>query len=237
MSGGQATASAWSAWLDRLENARTSEKNLSTKIRSGNVANLGTSVFALQQSVSRLRREFDSMTSGSTTNAVATPQELRRREDLLRDLETQTRSLLAAYNNRAQGTKGLVKIFSPINSCTIDDDAHTWNRSSTLESGAQMLRAGIHTDILLDQDDQLSLIGQGVSNLKQYSLSVKNETDLHVRLLDDINVDVDRATTGLEAEGDRAQILAKKSSNFRLYLAIVVLTAILVFELIIGGSK
>ncbi|RHZ34330.1 hypothetical protein DYB26_012108, partial [Aphanomyces astaci] len=97
--------------------------------------------------------------------------------------------------------------------------------------------AGIHTDILLDQDDQLSLIGQGVSNLKQYSLSVKNETDLHVRLLDDINVDVDRATTGLEAEGDRAQILAKKSSNFRLYLAIVVLTAILVFELIIGGSK
>ncbi|RHY07965.1 hypothetical protein DYB30_011843 [Aphanomyces astaci] len=190
MSGGQATASAWSAWLDRLENARTSEKNLSTKIRSGNVANLGTSVFALQQSVSRLRREFDSMTSGSTTNAVATPQELRRREDLLRDLETQTRSLLAAYNNRAQ-----------------------------------------------DQDDQLSLIGQGVSNLKQYSLSVKNETDLHVRLLDDINVDVDRATTGLEAEGDRAQILAKKSSNFRLYLAIVVLTAILVFELIIGGSK
>ncbi|ETV70876.1 hypothetical protein, variant [Aphanomyces astaci] len=213
MSGGQATASAWSAWLDRLENARTSEKNLSTKIRSGNVANLGTSVFALQQSVSRLRREFDSMTSGSTTNAVATPQELRRREDLLRDLETQTRSLLAAYNNRAQGTKG----------------------SSTLESGAQMLR--VQNQIMLDQDDQLSLIGQGVSNLKQYSLSVKNETDLHVRLLDDINVDVDRATTGLEAEGDRAQILAKKSSNFRLYLAIVVLTAILVFELIIGGSK
>ncbi|ETV70875.1 hypothetical protein H257_13649 [Aphanomyces astaci] len=235
MSGGQATASAWSAWLDRLENARTSEKNLSTKIRSGNVANLGTSVFALQQSVSRLRREFDSMTSGSTTNAVATPQELRRREDLLRDLETQTRSLLAAYNNRAQGTKGLVKIFSPINSCTIDDDADTWNRSSTLESGAQMLR--VQNQIMLDQDDQLSLIGQGVSNLKQYSLSVKNETDLHVRLLDDINVDVDRATTGLEAEGDRAQILAKKSSNFRLYLAIVVLTAILVFELIIGGSK
>ncbi|RQM24990.1 hypothetical protein B5M09_001787 [Aphanomyces astaci] len=187
MSGGQATASAWSAWLDRLENARTSEKNLSTKIRSGNVANLGTSVFALQQSVSRLRREFDSMTSGSTTNAVATPQELRRREDLLRDLETQTRLT--------------------------------------------------YIEILLDQDDQLSLIGQGVSNLKQYSLSVKNETDLHVRLLDDINVDVDRATTGLEAEGDRAQILAKKSSNFRLYLAIVVLTAILVFELIIGGSK
>ncbi|RHY32873.1 hypothetical protein DYB32_002146 [Aphanomyces invadans] len=81
---------------------------------------------------------------------------------------------------------------------------------------------------LADQDDQLHLIGQGVSNLKQYSLAVKNEADLHVRLLDDINIEVDRATTGLESEGDRAQVLAKKSSNFRLYLAIVVLSAILV---------
>ncbi|ETV99158.1 hypothetical protein H310_08561 [Aphanomyces invadans] len=213
MSGGQAATSAWSAWLDRLENARTSEQNLSLKIRSGNTSNIGTSVFALQQSMSRLRREYDAMTSGPTSNAVATPQEIRRREDLLRNLETQTKSLLAAYNNRTQGTKG----------------------SSSLESGAQMLR--VQNQIMLDQDDQLHLIGQGVSNLKQYSLAVKNEADLHVRLLDDINIEVDRATTGLESEGDRAQVLAKKSSNFRLYLAIVVLSAILVFELIIGGSK
>ncbi|KAF0700733.1 Aste57867_8788 [Aphanomyces stellatus] len=207
------SASAWSAWLDRLDNARTSEQTLSSKIRSGNVANLGTSVFALQQSMSRLRREYDSMTSTPTSNAVATPQEIRRREDMLRTLENQTKSLLASYNNRAQGTKG----------------------ASTVEAGAQMLR--VQNQMMLDQDEQLNMIGQGVANLKQYSLAVKDETDLHVRLLDDINVDVEKATTGLESEGDRAAILAKRSSNFRLYLAIVVLSVILVFELIIGGSK
>ncbi|CAK4071694.1 unnamed protein product [Aphanomyces euteiches] len=141
------------------------------------------------------------MTSGPTPNSIATPQEIRRRDDNLKSLEHQTKILLATYNNRTQGTKGFVYLD------------------------------------LNNQDEQLNIIGQGVSNLKQYSLAVKNETDLHARLLDDINIDVDRATSGLESEGDRAEYVAKKSSNFRLYMAILVLSVILVFELIIGGSK
>ncbi|CAK4718046.1 unnamed protein product [Aphanomyces euteiches] len=153
------------------------------------------------------------MTSGPTPNSIATPQEIRRRDDNLKSLEHQTKILLTTYNNRTQGTKG----------------------ASTLEAGAQMLR--VQNQIMQDQDEQLNIIGQGVSNLKQYSLAVKNETDLHARLLDDINIDVDRATSGLESEGDRAEYVAKKGSNFRLYMAILVLSVILVFELIIGGSK
>ncbi|CAK4674323.1 unnamed protein product [Aphanomyces euteiches] len=141
------------------------------------------------------------MTSGPTPNSIATPQEIRRRDDNLKSLEHQTKILLTTYNNRTQGTKGFV---------CLD---------------------------LNNQDEQLNIIGQGVSNLKQYSLAVKNETDLHARLLDDINIDVDRATSGLESEGDRAEYVAKKGSNFRLYMAILVLSVILVFELIIGGSK
>ncbi|KAH9101802.1 hypothetical protein LEN26_013877 [Aphanomyces euteiches] len=156
------------------------------------------------------------MTSGPTPNSIATPQEIRRRDDNLKSLEHQTKILLTTYNNRTQGTKG----------------------ASTLEAGAQMLR--VQNQIMQgtnNQDEQLNIIGQGVSNLKQYSLAVKNETDLHARLLDDINIDVDRATSGLESEGDRAEYVAKKGSNFRLYMAILVLSVILVFELIIGGSK
>jgi hypothetical protein len=99
------------------------------------------------------------------------------------------------------------------------------------------IRAHLSLNAHLDQDAQLAMIGQGVSNLKQYSLAVKDESDLHHRLLDDIKVDVDRATAGLESEGNRAEILAKNSSNFRLYMAILVLSVILVFELILGGSK
>ncbi|KAJ8506937.1 hypothetical protein ON010_g19027 [Phytophthora cinnamomi] len=55
-----------------------------------------------------------------------------------------------------------------------------------------------------DQDQQLDLIGQGVSNLRNYSLTVKDETELHVRLLNEIDDDVSRVTDGLESEGARA---------------------------------
>lgn len=55
-----------------------------------------------------------------------------------------------------------------------------------------------------DQDQQLDLIGKGVSNLKTYSLTMKDETELHVRLLNEIDDDVSRATDGLTSEGTRA---------------------------------
>ncbi|OQR91125.1 hypothetical protein ACHHYP_04962 [Achlya hypogyna] len=207
------SAAAWSAWMDRLENARVTQQSLGNMIRSSASANLGTSVFGLQQSVAKLRRDFDALTAKPTPNAVATPQEIRRREDLLKTLEGQTASLLNTYNSRATGTKG----------------------ASTVEAGAQMLR--IQNQMMQDQDDVLVAIGSGVSNLKNYSFAIKDETDLHHRLLDDMNKDIDQATVGLESEGDRAEYVAKRSSNFRLYLAILVLSCILVFELVIGGSK
>jgi hypothetical protein len=46
----------------------------------------------------------------------------------------------------------------------------------------------------IDQDQQLDFISKGVTNLKNYSTTMKNETELHVRLLDDIDTDVSRAT-------------------------------------------
>lgn len=63
-----------------------------------------------------------------------------------------------------------------------------------------------------DQDQQLDIISKGVSNLKNYSLTVKDETDLHVRLLNEIDDDVSRATDGLESEGARAAYVRDTSA-------------------------
>jgi hypothetical protein len=59
------SATAWASWLDRLESARGQEQVLSSKIRTGNSGAIGTSVFALQQSVSRLKRDFDQLKRSS----------------------------------------------------------------------------------------------------------------------------------------------------------------------------
>ena len=61
------SATAWASWLDRLEHARSQEQVLSRKIRTGNGDSIGTSIFALQQSVSRLKRDFDQLKRSSSS--------------------------------------------------------------------------------------------------------------------------------------------------------------------------
>ncbi|GAB9469205.1 hypothetical protein Gpo141_00006490 [Globisporangium polare] len=203
------SAAAWASWLDRLENARGQENMISAKVRAGNVAAVGTSVFALQQSTPRLKRDFEQLLR-STTSSV-TKQELDRRERLLRQLELDLKADLDAYNKRN----------SPAGSQTARE--HPKNLLT------------MQNQIMKDQDQQLDLIGRGVTNLKNYSLTVKDETELHVRLLNDIDDDVSRATDGLESEGARAAKVARQSSNFKLYVIIIVLFAILIFLLVAGS--
>jgi hypothetical protein len=76
--------------------------------------------------------------------------------------------------------------------------------SSPGASDAPVKLLSMQNQIMKDQDQQLDLIGQGVSNLRNYSLTVKDETELHVRLLNEIDDDVSRVTDGLESEGARA---------------------------------
>ncbi|RLN57965.1 hypothetical protein BBJ28_00005506 [Nothophytophthora sp. Chile5] len=168
------SASAWASWLDRLESARGQEQVLANKVRSGNAAAIGTSVFALQQGVSRLKRDFDQLKRSS--NSAVSPS-----------------------------------------------------------AGAPSKLLSMQNQIMKDQDQQLDLIGQGVSNLRSYSMTVKDETDLHVRLLNEIDDDVSRATDGLESESARASRVAKQSNNTKLYLTILILVVILIFLLLAGG--
>uniref|UniRef100_K3WQ79 t-SNARE coiled-coil homology domain-containing protein n=1 Tax=Globisporangium ultimum (strain ATCC 200006 / CBS 805.95 / DAOM BR144) TaxID=431595 RepID=K3WQ79_GLOUD len=203
------SSAAWASWLDRLENARGQETMIAAKIRAGNVAAIGTSVFALQQSTSRLKRDFEQLMRSTTSNV--TKQELDRRERLLRQLDQDLKNDLDSYNRRN----------SPAAS------------QATREQPRQLL--SMQNQIMKDQDQQLDLIGRGVSNLKNYSLTVKDETELHVRLLNDIDDDVSRATNGLESEGERAAKVARQSNNFKLYVIIIILFAILIFLLVAGS--
>ncbi|DBA03142.1 TPA: hypothetical protein N0F65_003862 [Lagenidium giganteum] len=205
------SASGWASWLDRLENARSQESMISAKLRSGNTATVGTSVFALQQSVTRLKREFEQLKRSA--GASVTKEELARRERLLNQLESDQKMDMDVYNKRA----------SPAASQT------------AREQPTKLL--SMQNQIMKDQDQQLDLISKGVTNLKNYSVTMKDETELHVRLLNEIDDDVSRATDGLEAQSIHAARVAKNSSNFKLYVIILVLFVILIFLLVVGGGR
>ncbi|KAI9907319.1 hypothetical protein PsorP6_003649 [Peronosclerospora sorghi] len=207
------TAKAWASWLDRLESARSQEQALSNKIRTGNTSAIGTSVFALQQSVSRLKRDFDQLkrSSGSVTL-----QEIQRRERLLNELARDQQQDLEMYNNRTTSRAALTFEMG----------------CSPGATDASVRLLGMQNQIMKDQDQQLDLIGEGVANLRNYSLTVKDETELHVRLLNEIDDDVSRVTDGLESEGLRAARVAKQGNNTKLYVIILVLVVILIFLLL-----
>lgn len=204
------SATAWASWLDRLESARGKEQTLSSKIRTGNTSAIGTSVFALQQSVSRLKRDFDHLKLSPTS---VTKEEIERRENLLNQLARNQQEDLDMYNARKT--------------------SNAKETSGAADAPSRLL--SMQNQIMKDQDQQLDLIGNGVSNLRNYSLTVKDETELHVRLLNEIDDDVARVTDGLESEGARAARVAKQSNNTKLYLIILVLVLLLIFLLLVGG--
>ena len=152
----------------------------------------------------------------------STEDELTRREMLIEQLRHDQMIIQNAFNNRssAHSTKYMEN----------NGNHPAKGLGSSLSS---ML--GLQNQIMRDQDQQLEGISQGVSNLHQYSLAVKDESELHVKLLHDIDTDVHSATMGLENEASRAERVARQNSHGRLYLTILILFIILLFLLIAGG--
>ncbi|GMI52776.1 hypothetical protein ScalyP_jg7265 [Parmales sp. scaly parma] len=90
--------------------------------------------------------------------------------------------------------------------------------------------------VMSAQDDMLSELADGVSRLKDQSYMINDESKFHVRLLDDMDVDVEKATAGLRAEARHAQKIRQESSVCKLYIIIAGLTALLCFLIVMGIS-
>ena len=83
----------------------------------------------------------------------------------------------------------------------------------------------------------LSELGNGVSRLADQARMINDESNLHVGLLNDMEGDVEAATSGLRAEARHAEKIREESSVCRLYLIIIALTVLLVFLIIMGFSR
>eukprot|EP00903_Cladosiphon_okamuranus_P013758 g12807.t1 len=99
--------------------------------------------------------------------------------------------------------------------------------------GGGMSRLDQQRQTMREHDRMLADLGRGVGRLKTQTVLINEETSLHVRLLDDMESDAERASSGLQAEARHAQKIREKSKTFNLYVIIIVLSiilAILVFS-------
>jgi hypothetical protein len=89
---------------------------------------------------------------------------------------------------------------------------------------------------LRQQDDMIDELAVGVGRLKTQTHMIHQETNAHVRLLDEMDHNVDRANQGLEDETRRAMRLREESSVWRLHLVIVGLSVLLFLLILMGLS-
>jgi t-SNARE complex subunit (syntaxin) len=81
---------------------------------------------------------------------------------------------------------------------------------------------------LKDQDSSLESLGKSVSRLGELSLTISKEIDTQNRLLDNLEVDVDRAKESTDSILKRTKELVAKSGGYKMVCIIVVLIAILI---------
>ncbi|KAL7517633.1 hypothetical protein ACHAWX_002543 [Stephanocyclus meneghinianus] len=89
---------------------------------------------------------------------------------------------------------------------------------------------------LRQQDDMIDELAIGVGRLKTQTSLIHQEANAHVRLLDEMDHNVDLANQGLEDETRRATMLREETSVWRLHLVIVGLSVLLFLLILMGLS-
>ena len=82
------------------------------------------------------------------------------------------------------------------------------------------------------QDDLLHDLDSGVGRLHGLATDMREETNMHSRLLDNMEGNIDLATVSLHAEAKRAAQLKEKEFGLRLYLCLVLEVVVLVLLLL-----
>mmetsp|Transcript_12829 Transcript_12829/g.15328 ORF Transcript_12829/g.15328 Transcript_12829/m.15328 type:complete len:95 (+) Transcript_12829:98-382(+) len=87
-----------------------------------------------------------------------------------------------------------------------------------------------------EQDDLLDSLARGVGKLHQSSVTINEESQLHTRLLNNMDADIDGTITGLKQETKYAEKVRKESGVCNYYIAIFILVALMIFLIVIGTS-
>ena len=100
---------------------------------------------------------------------------------------------------------------------------------SALESAAMSAR-----ERLAAQDAQLERLGAGVDRIRNLGETMHDETRQQLGLLDQLEGDVDKTTSGIREETKHAEDVAVSGQTFYMYVCIAILILVMVLELIIG---
>ena len=77
------------------------------------------------------------------------------------------------------------------------------------------------------QDEILDNLSRGLDGLKNLGTAISSETTLHMKLLDDLEGDVDKGDASLRREAARAEYVTRDAKTCWLYITICLLLAVM----------
>jgi Mg2+ and Co2+ transporter CorA len=171
----------------------------------------------IEKQISLLESQLKTMSSNSLRYELAA-SEIARREVLLANIKTLTANMFKPAPGTGSGP--FDKPRSPYTSNT--------------GSGQGQTQVQTQADIMKLQDDMVREIGTGVDRLHGKARVIGEEAKAHVRLLDDLDNNVEIASAALQAEAQHAAEIKEKGKVCYMYICIAVECAVLLLLVILA---
>ena len=193
----------------------------------GSAARAGASarrkIASLEEALDGLMADIDAA-GGSATDG-----EKDRRRGLVEELRARARQMkemLMGTGGRAAGAGAGAAGAPPGNDRTalLGSQASNETESTSMLNNQQILQ---HQDtIMRDQDDMLDQLHRSVTSTKNIAIAVNEELDLHERLLDDLDSQVDQSQSNLKNASRKLGVLMKKTRGSWKSLCLIMLLII-----------
>lgn len=154
-------------------------------------------------------------------------RERHRRRDLVHALKTRREQILLSIK-RPQSNEMRTALMGGAQSEVAPRETE---RTAELDNQGLLQ---LQSKVMQEQDQHLEQMEQTVTSTKHIALAIGEEVDLHTRLLQDLDEDVDHTHTRLKAINQRVKHLLRHSSNWRGGLIIFLLAIVLVVVIVLA---
>jgi chromosome segregation ATPase len=229
-------------WIVALEDARASANECEDALRlreagaeRGDDKAWSKRTLEARRIVSGLKaklRALEEMIARDRTMPTTTTSEVERREDALRELRTRAEDaarLVAKGNKKTQQTKN-----SDSGSTRHDlASSSTYDEEHAVRSPEEVLL--LQREMLDEQDDALDDLSTAAERAKDISRAVNDELDLHAKLLDGLEDEVEDTRGRLHLVSRAVKRTMQRGSNCRQYsiVLLVLIVCVLMLCLII----
>ena len=162
--------------------------------------------------------------------ANLTENEKNRRRDLLAALRSRREQMLQALKRDQTGASRSALLGQPGGG-----DAQLMGRET--DATAELDNHGLlsmQQQIMSQQDLELGQLERSVATSKHVALQINEETSLHNRLLDELDMDVDNTQTRLATAQRKLKTVMRRAGSCKTQLLMFLLMVVLVLVIVVG---